>query len=82
MSFNTGVATAVGDTRVGVTVQRKKMPPPRRGGNGTDHEARLARVLRATGDDPASLVLMISVMERIIAERRPRRSRRVHADSY
>lgn len=35
-----------------------------------DHQARHARVLQTAGDDPASLLLMISVMERIVAERR------------
>jgi hypothetical protein len=52
-------------------MQQKKTPAPRRA--GTDHDARFARVVDAAGSDPASLLLMISVMERIIAERRSHR---------
>lgn len=51
-------------------MKTKKLPM------GHDHEARFARVRRAMGDDPASLLLMLSVMERIIAERVSRRGRR------
>ena len=47
---------------------------PRRAGRDA-HDARFSRVLRSAGDDPASLLLMISIMERIVAERRSRRKR-------
>ena len=33
-------------------------------------DARFARILRAAGDDPATLLMMIAMMERIVAERR------------
>jgi hypothetical protein len=54
-------------------VKKKKTPAPRRAGTAVDQEARFARILDAAGDDPASLILMISVMGRIIADRDSRR---------
>jgi hypothetical protein len=66
-------------------VKAKKTPHQRLGGTGQkalDHEERFARVLDAAGDDPASLMLMISVMERIIADRGSRRKQEGRSNSY
>jgi hypothetical protein len=62
-------------------VKTKKTPTPQRVGTA-DHQARFARILRAAGDDPASLLLMIAVMERIISERPSRREPTAAVDSY
>lgn len=70
---NSNGVAALGDTGRDDKVTRKTTPDQQLAGTATDQEARFARVVRACGDDPASLLLMISVMERIIADRNLRR---------
>ncbi len=63
-------------------MKTKKTPAPRWAGNAMNHEARFARVIEAAGSDPASLILIITMMERIIQERTPRRRKAKRADIY
>jgi hypothetical protein len=57
-------------------VKKSKTPDQRLAGTETSQNARFARILDAAGDDPETLILMISMMERIAFETRSRRRRR------
>jgi hypothetical protein len=55
-------------------VRTKQIPAPKRA--GTSKRIPADRALQLIGDDPDTMLTMIALMERIIANRRPRRRKR------